>query len=325
MAKYHLVVLNHSSLDKRQIEIGAHGVSIGRVEGDLVIGSAPELSTLHARVIPDPDGNGLKILDLRSTNGTFLNGERIQASAIAKPGDRIKMGGVEFEIAAAADAAAASNAKKAKTVKKLSSAKKQGFSDYLVGLLTTPVKIFANQDFRPWHARTFYLIAVGALIASLIIRDSAPKLSFWLFYGLVFFGLVGVVFYGFHLTFWQACRFAGGRIAFKQSEYVTLSIGGWTFLCLAFINLTPWSSTLRPFVGIPVVVLFILAAIQTGVRPARAIATGMGISTFTAALAVAVLWGAHQGVINSLFLQEVAIRIEQKLPWSADPRSPANH
>ncbi len=56
----------------------------GRIEGD------PKVSREHARVSRAGDG-GLRIEDLGSTNGTFVNGGRVEERALA-PGDTIQLG-----------------------------------------------------------------------------------------------------------------------------------------------------------------------------------------------------------------------------------------
>ena len=69
--------------------------TIGRGEtGEGRLGDDPELSRAHTRISRFDDGR-LLIEDLGSTNGTFVNGQRIQAPTIAKPDDSIEIGGSE--------------------------------------------------------------------------------------------------------------------------------------------------------------------------------------------------------------------------------------
>lgn len=71
---------------------------IGRTpECDISI-SAPGLSRRHARLRPTRDG--LEIEDLRSSNGTFINGQRI-ATGTARPGDEIAFDQLRFRVSAA--------------------------------------------------------------------------------------------------------------------------------------------------------------------------------------------------------------------------------
>lgn len=44
------------------------------------------------------DDFGVRLRDLGSTNGTFVNDQRVQGQAILQPGDRILIGKLEFEI-----------------------------------------------------------------------------------------------------------------------------------------------------------------------------------------------------------------------------------
>ena len=54
-----------------------------------------EVSRKHCRLIAD--GEGLKIEDLGSSNGTFVNGQRVQESAV-NPGDSIQIGPISFVV-----------------------------------------------------------------------------------------------------------------------------------------------------------------------------------------------------------------------------------
>jgi pSer/pThr/pTyr-binding forkhead associated (FHA) protein len=66
--------------------------TIGRSEtGPGNLGNDPEISRQHARFRLLDSGDVL-IEDLGSTNGTFVNGERIAAPRMLAPGDTIKMG-----------------------------------------------------------------------------------------------------------------------------------------------------------------------------------------------------------------------------------------
>ena len=55
----------------------------------------PEVSSLHARVARD--GGPPILIDANSTNGTFVNGERITHRPL-QPGDRVKIGGVQLVV-----------------------------------------------------------------------------------------------------------------------------------------------------------------------------------------------------------------------------------
>jgi pSer/pThr/pTyr-binding forkhead associated (FHA) protein len=68
--------------------------TIGRAVGADFIIDAALVSRVHCRLTALPDG-GLEITDLESTNGTFVNGQRIEAARLSS-GDRVRIGRVEL-------------------------------------------------------------------------------------------------------------------------------------------------------------------------------------------------------------------------------------
>ena len=68
--------------------------TIGRAVGADFIVDAPLVSRVHCRVTALPSGE-LEVRDLESTNGTFVNGSRVESARVA-PGDRIQVGRVEL-------------------------------------------------------------------------------------------------------------------------------------------------------------------------------------------------------------------------------------
>ena len=68
--------------------------TIGRATGADFILDAALVSRVHCRLTALADG-GLEIRDLDSTNGTFLNGQRIETARLS-PGDRVQVGRVEL-------------------------------------------------------------------------------------------------------------------------------------------------------------------------------------------------------------------------------------
>src|SRR4051794_28213492 len=67
------------------------------------LGGDREISRRHARVSRGPDGV-LTIEDLRSANGTFVNGERIDAPRALELGDVVKMGQTVLQVTDASGA-----------------------------------------------------------------------------------------------------------------------------------------------------------------------------------------------------------------------------
>ena len=73
--------------------------TIGRATGADFIVDATMVSRVHCRLTA---GAGeIELEDLESTNGTFVNGRRVEKRTLVKAGDRIGVGRVELEISSA--------------------------------------------------------------------------------------------------------------------------------------------------------------------------------------------------------------------------------
>jgi len=68
--------------------------TIGRATGADFIVDAPLVSRVHCRLTALPNGE-LEVRDLDSTNGTFINGTRVEAARLVS-GDRLGVGRVEL-------------------------------------------------------------------------------------------------------------------------------------------------------------------------------------------------------------------------------------
>jgi pSer/pThr/pTyr-binding forkhead associated (FHA) protein len=68
--------------------------TIGRAAGADFIVDAALVSRVHCRLTALADGQ-LEVRDLGSTNGTFVNGSRVEATHLA-PGDKVQVGRVEL-------------------------------------------------------------------------------------------------------------------------------------------------------------------------------------------------------------------------------------
>ena len=78
----------------RRVELDLE-VAIGRQDGDLVV-EDPEVSRRHA--VLRRSGGSVVVEDLDSTNGTFVNGERIRSPITVGPGDEVRVGRTMLEI-----------------------------------------------------------------------------------------------------------------------------------------------------------------------------------------------------------------------------------
>lgn len=80
----------------KRIPIHAGATLIGRDETCHVVLNGALVSRRHARVVLDSEG--LSVEDLRSTNGTFLNGGKVHGLVPLHPGDRLFIGSFEIDI-----------------------------------------------------------------------------------------------------------------------------------------------------------------------------------------------------------------------------------
>ena len=72
-------------------------LSIGRLEdNDIVITDDSFISSHHARIEVRPEG--VWVVDLQSTNGSFLNGQRLASERSVRKGDRIQVGSTVLEM-----------------------------------------------------------------------------------------------------------------------------------------------------------------------------------------------------------------------------------
>jgi len=78
----------------RRVELGVE-MAIGRQDGDLVL-EDPEVSRRHA--VLRRSGESVVVEDLDSTNGTFVNGERIRGPITVGAGDKVRVGRTTLEI-----------------------------------------------------------------------------------------------------------------------------------------------------------------------------------------------------------------------------------
>ncbi|MER3409828.1 MAG: FHA domain-containing protein [Thermoleophilia bacterium] len=86
-----VVVSGPQAEDGRALVLDAASLTIGRgLDNDLVLDQDRFASLVHARVQPRPDG--VWIEDAGSTNGTYVNGERLSQPRRLQPGDVIRLG-----------------------------------------------------------------------------------------------------------------------------------------------------------------------------------------------------------------------------------------
>ena len=82
--------------DGQAIPLTSQKFLIGR-ESDCHLRTNSELISRHHCVF-SVDNYAVRLRDLGSTNGTFVNGERVPGQIVLNPGDRIRIGRLEFEL-----------------------------------------------------------------------------------------------------------------------------------------------------------------------------------------------------------------------------------
>jgi pSer/pThr/pTyr-binding forkhead associated (FHA) protein/6-phosphogluconolactonase (cycloisomerase 2 family) len=81
-----------------EIEVPESGIVFGRdEEGIGKLGDDPRLSRRHARIVRNSDGQ-LLLEDLGSSNGSFVNDDRVRDYRLLQPGDRIRLGITTLEL-----------------------------------------------------------------------------------------------------------------------------------------------------------------------------------------------------------------------------------
>lgn len=89
-----LVVLSDGQAG-RSCELTAEKVTIGRVEDNSFQIAEASVSSHHCEVVLR--GAEVVIKDLNSTNGTFINGDKI-SEAVLKPGQTLRLGQVDLKL-----------------------------------------------------------------------------------------------------------------------------------------------------------------------------------------------------------------------------------
>ncbi|AWI07232.1 FHA domain-containing protein [Clostridium drakei] len=87
---------NNSNLRKGAV-IPIHGeINIGRKSGNFIVLDDPYASGYHARIFLK--NNDCILEDLNSTNGTLLNGNRVNGRKYLNSGDEIVIGNTSFKV-----------------------------------------------------------------------------------------------------------------------------------------------------------------------------------------------------------------------------------
>ena len=163
MAK--LVVLSEG-MTGRTHELKVDKTTIGRVDDNTFQIAEPSVSSHHCEVLLR--GSDVVVKDLNSTNGTFINGERI-TEATLKPGQTLRLGQIEMRLEGDTPPAAAKKTtgptvamQRGVSLTELDTgAKGAGFD--------TPSKGFSKKEDKAGKIFWIAAIAVGVVILGVLI------------------------------------------------------------------------------------------------------------------------------------------------------------
>src|SRR5262245_56002933 len=103
------LTINEKGGPSRQESFDKTEITIGRVQGNDVILPKGNISKRHSRIVLK-DGKFI-IVDLKSTNGTYVNGKKITAPQVIKATDKIYIGDYTLQLANGAAAGSAAEAR----------------------------------------------------------------------------------------------------------------------------------------------------------------------------------------------------------------------
>ena len=94
-----LITLAEKGGDTKQLTFEKPEITIGRLAGnDIVLGKG-NVSKYHSRIV-EKDGKFI-IVDMKSTNGTYVNGKKIGAPMVLRPSDKVYVGDYIINVEAA--------------------------------------------------------------------------------------------------------------------------------------------------------------------------------------------------------------------------------
>src|SRR5882762_334367 len=84
------IIISEKGGEQRRVDFDKPEITIGRVQGNDVILPKGNVSKRHSRIVLK-DGKYI-IVDLKSTNGTYVNGRKITSPLVLKDTDKIYIG-----------------------------------------------------------------------------------------------------------------------------------------------------------------------------------------------------------------------------------------
>lgn len=93
-SEHHKLVRVNDNFSGEEFSLSEVENTIGRTDDNFILLSDPSISRRHAKIVRD--GNRYTVVDLVSSNGTRLNGRKLENSKRLKDGDLVQFGDVEF-------------------------------------------------------------------------------------------------------------------------------------------------------------------------------------------------------------------------------------
>ena len=158
------LVLLSEGLTGRTYELKSDKTTVGRVSDNAFEIPEASVSSHHCEIFLR--GNDVVVKDLGSTNGTFINGEKIE-EGVVKPGQILRIGMIEMRLetgdAAPASAAASAAAAASKKVLEQTRVIPQGVKlDELEG--ARPLNFDSKSGFERKSNRGTRIFIVGAIV-----------------------------------------------------------------------------------------------------------------------------------------------------------------
>ena len=173
MAK--LVILS-PGMTGRSHELKVDKTTIGRVDDNSFPITESSVSSHHCEVLLR--GQDVIVNDLNSTNGTFINGDKISGEAVLKPGQILRLGQIELRLevegmaaAAPAPGATPSPPSKKTTDKTVTMQRGVSLTDLEQGArgFDTSGKGFTKKDNKANKIFLIVAIVVGVIIVLLVL------------------------------------------------------------------------------------------------------------------------------------------------------------
>lgn len=155
------LVVTTEGLSGRSHELTTERTTVGRLDDNTFAIPEPSVSSHHCEILLA--GTEVRVKDLNSTNGTFINGMQI-SEAVLKPGQILRLGKVELKLEGEVPASAA----KRPTDATLVMPKGVSLNELEAGPKTASFET-AGKGFAKKDNRANKLFVVGAAAAMLII------------------------------------------------------------------------------------------------------------------------------------------------------------